>query len=91
MQTNNTQIAIDALLTQNNLTVEDLESAFKKLSGHHIDYADFYFQKILTEGYILEEKIIKAGSFHIDTGVGVRAISGSKSALAYSDEISRTH
>lgn len=89
MQEINTQIAIDALLTQNGLTVEDLEESFKKLDGHHIDYADFYFQKILTEGYILEEKIIKAGSFHIDTGVGVRAVSGSKSALAYSDEISR--
>ena len=41
-----------------------------------------------TEGWSLEEGIVKSGSFNIDQGVGVRAIAGEKTAFAYSDEIS---
>src|SRR4030095_1480922 len=40
------------------------------------------------EGWSLEEGIVKSGSFNIEQGVGVRAISGEKTAFAYSDEIS---
>jgi TldD protein len=36
----------------------------------------------------LEEGIVKTGSFSIDQGVGVRAVSGEKTAFAYSDDIS---
>jgi lipopolysaccharide export system protein LptA len=35
----------------------------------------------------LEEGIVKSGSFSIDQGVGVRAVSGEKTAFAYSDDI----
>jgi len=31
---------------------------------------------------------VKTGSFSIDQGVGVRAVSGEKTAFAYSDDIS---
>ena len=41
-----------------------------------------------SEGWSLEEGIVKSGSFNIDQGVGVRAISGDKTAFAYSDDIS---
>ncbi|HET9043578.1 MAG TPA: metalloprotease TldD, partial [Burkholderiales bacterium] len=51
-------------------------------------YADLYFQYLRTEGWSLEEGIVKSGSFNIDQGVGVRAIAGEKTAFAYSDEIS---
>ena len=37
-------------------------------------------------GY-LEDSIIKEGGFHIDRGVGVRAVSGEKTGFAYSDQI----
>jgi TldD protein len=39
-------------------------------------------------GWSLEEGIVKSGSFNIDQGVGVRAVSGEKTAFAYSDDIS---
>ena len=52
------------------------------------DYADLYFQYSRSEGWSLEEGIVKSGSFSIDQGVGVRAIAGEKTAFAYSDEIS---
>ncbi len=87
--TNNTEIAIDSLLTANGVTINDIEAAFSEFEGKSIDLADFYFQKVVTEGYALEEGIIKNGSYNTDMGVGVRAVCKEKSALAYSDEISK--
>lgn len=86
---NNTETAISVLLTSHGVTTQDLETAFAGLSGKHIDFADFYFQRTVSEVYVLEEGIVKNGSFNTDMGVGVRAVSGEKSALAYSDEISK--
>jgi predicted amidohydrolase len=50
--------------------------------------ADLYFQYQRSEAWSLEEGIVKSGSFDIEQGVGVRAISGEKTAFAYSDDIS---
>ncbi|MBS1144779.1 MAG: tldD [Proteobacteria bacterium] len=47
-----------------------------------------YFQYSRSEAWSLDEGIVKSGSFNIDQGVGVRAISGEKTAFAYSDDIS---
>jgi len=58
------------------------------MQAHRLDYADLYFQYSRSEGWSLEEGIVKSGSFSIDQGVGVRAVSGEKTAFAYSDEIS---
>jgi TldD protein len=51
------------------------------------DYADLYFQVSRQESWILEDGIIREGSFSLDQGVGVRAISGEKTGFAYSDEL----
>jgi TldD protein len=58
------------------------------IRAHRIDDADLYFQYTRSEGWSLEEGIVKTGSFSIDQGVGVRAVSGEKTAFAYSDDIS---
>ncbi len=52
-----------------------------------IDFADLYFESVRAESWSLEDGRIKDGRFHIDQGVGVRAVSGEKSALAYADVI----
>src|SRR5207244_2271901 len=65
-----------------------LSGVFGSLLSHRLDYADLYFQYSRSEGWSLEEGIVKSGSFSIDQGVGVRAIAGEKTAFAYSDEIS---
>ncbi|MDW1945599.1 metalloprotease TldD, partial [Vibrio sp. Vb0599] len=39
------------------------------------------------ESLVLEDSIIKDGSFNIDCGVGVRAVTGEKTGFAYSDQI----
>ncbi len=76
------------LLEPFGLTPRKLEGIFGQLFGHSVDFADLYFQYSRSEGWSLEEGIVKSGSFNIEQGVGVRAISGDKTAFAYSDDIS---
>src|SRR5690606_21183449 len=64
-----------------------LTGALAEIFRHRVDYADLYFQFTRSEGWSLEEGIVKSGSFSIDRGVGVRAGSGDKTAVAYSDDI----
>ncbi len=52
-----------------------------------VDYADLYFQVSRQESWTLEDGIIREGSFSLDQGVGVRAVSGDKTGFAYSDEL----
>lgn len=80
-------IADQYLLTPYQLDTSKLEAVFSQICTHRIDYADIYFQYSRSEGWALEEGIVKSGSFNIDQGLGVRAISGEKTAFAYSDEI----
>src|SRR5207245_3305382 len=76
------------LLAPHDLETGKLADVFGSLLSHRLDYADLYFQYSRSEGWHLEEGIVKSGSFSIDQGVGVRAIAGEKTAFAYSDEIS---
>jgi TldD protein len=80
--------AKQTLLTPFDLEAGKLERVFGTLAGRKVDYADLYFQYTRSEGWSLEEGIVKSGSFNIEQGVGVRAVSGEKTAFAYSDEIS---
>ena len=65
-----------------------LNRALAAIKAHQVDDADLYFQYTRSEGWSLEEGIVKTGSFSIDQGVGVRAVAGEKTAFAYSDDIS---
>src|SRR5262245_15414543 len=76
------------LLDPYGLTDSTLTQALNTMAEHRIDDADLYFQYTRSEGWSLEEGIVKSGSFSIDQGVGVRAVSGEKTAFAYSDDIS---
>src|SRR6059036_3196964 len=81
-------IARSLLLEPFGLTDATLARALQTIATHRIDDADLYFQYTRSEGWSLEEGIVKSGSFSIDQDVGVRAIAGEKTAFAYSDEIS---
>lgn len=79
--------AKQALLDSAGLTEFDLERLLGKTLSDQIDFADLYFQASQCESWSLEDGLVKDGSFTIDRGVGVRAISGEKTGFAYSDEI----
>jgi TldD protein len=76
------------LLEPFGLNESHLSRALAEITAHRVDDADLYFQYTRNEGWSLEEGIVKTGSFSIDQGVGVRAVSGEKTAFAYSDDIS---
>ncbi len=81
-------VAQGLLLTPFGLDESHLTRALAEIKAHKVDDADLYFQYTRSEGWSLEEGIVKTGSFSIDQGVGVRAVSGEKTAFAYSDDIS---
>ena len=83
-------IAKSLLLTPFGLNESHLSRALAEIKAHKVDEADLYFQYTRSEGWSLEEGIVKTGSFSIDQGVGVRAVSGEKTAFAYSDDISNS-
>jgi TldD protein len=82
------ETASATLLAPHALDEGRLQAVFGQMMAHRIDYADLYFQYSRSESWSLEEGIVKSGSFNIDQGVGVRAVSGEKTAFAYSDDIS---
>ncbi len=82
------ETAEKTLLAPFELETAKLQRVFGTLMARKVDYADLYFQYSRFEGWSLEEGIVKSGSFNIEQGVGVRAVSGEKTAFAYSDEIS---
>lgn len=78
----------ESLLLPHELDETTLARLLRQLMGHQIDFGDFYFQSSYHESWVLEDSIVKDGSYNIDQGVGVRAVSGEKTGFAYSDEIS---
>jgi TldD protein len=75
------------LLGPGGLTLDHLPGVLGELSGPGIDAADLYFQSQVSETWVLEDGIVKEGSFNLDQGVGVRAQSGEKTGFAYSNAI----
>src|SRR5699024_11151311 len=79
--------AKSTLLDPWGLSENHLSGALANISSRLIDYADLYFQFSRNESWSLDEGLVKAGSYSISQGVGVRAISGEKTAFAYSDAL----
>ncbi|MGY2486691.1 metalloprotease TldD [Cupriavidus sp. CP313] len=84
----NLATAHQLLLAPYGLDEAKLQRVLADIFTHKVDYADLYFQYTRNEAWSLEEGIVKSGSFSIDQGVGVRAVSGDRTAFAYSDDIS---
>ncbi len=81
------ETAREVLLAPASLTASALQGVLGNIMSHQVDYADLYFQYSRSESWGLEEGQVKSGNFSIDQGVGVRAVSGEKTAFAYSDDI----
>jgi TldD protein len=81
------ELANERLLAPAGLEPRSLEKVLDGLLGHAVDAADLYFQSARHESWILEDGIVREGSFDVDRGVGVRAMAGERTGFAYSDEI----
>ena len=82
------QTVAQNLLHANHLSAETLAQSLSLIGAHHVDYADIYCQRTAFESWHLDEGMVKSGSYQIDQGVGVRAVSGEKTAFAYADSLS---
>jgi len=80
-------IARDSILAPVGLENKDIDRLLGQLRSPSIDAADIYFQSSRLQSWVFEDGIIKEGSFNIEQGAGVRAISGEKTGFAYSDEL----
>ncbi|MHB1949004.1 MAG: metalloprotease TldD [Gammaproteobacteria bacterium] len=85
--TNFLDIARKNLLDPAGLTDNQLQAILNNVLGGSVDNADLYFEATYSESWVLEDGIIKNGSYNMDRGVGVRAMSGEKTGFAYSDDI----
>ena len=77
-----------ALLSDSHIDDAILSKTLNSMMGRQVNFADLYFQSSQHESWMLEDGIVKEGSYNMERGVGVRAISGEKTGFAYSDDIS---
>ncbi|MCZ6618253.1 MAG: metalloprotease TldD [Gammaproteobacteria bacterium] len=69
------------------LDAQVVDKLLGRLSNRAIDIGELFFQHQRSESWTLEDEIVKEGSFSVDRGVGVRAISGEKTGFAYTEDI----
>ena len=81
------QFATQNLLAPADMAVKDLTTVLHHVAEHAVDYADIYCQGVCAETWSLEDGIVNYGSYDIERGVGVRAVSGEKTGFAFSDDI----
>ena len=78
---------IQQLLDDHNINQEGVFDLLTSLSETGVDYADLYFQHSEAESWMLDEGIVKDGSYHISHGVGARSVVGDKTGFSYSDNL----
>ncbi len=75
------------ILNPAELDNQKIQNVMNNLNHKNIDYSDLYFQYSKNEFFAIEDGAVKNASFNIDNGCGVRAVSGDKTAYAYTDEV----
>jgi TldD protein len=74
--------------TRFSITRQDLESYLSEALSQGGEYADVYFEYLLTSSIAIDESMVKSASQGVSLGVGVRVISGERTGYAYSDDLS---
>lgn len=87
MKVNSVNAVMAQMLEPAGLGEQQLSKTLTSMMRGGVEYADLYFQVSRSESWTVEDRIIREGSFSLDQGVGVRAVSGEKTGLAYSDEL----
>jgi TldD protein len=70
------------------LTRQDLEGYLSEALSQGGDYADLYFEYLLTSSISIDESMVKSAAQGVSMGVGIRVISGERTGYAYSDDLS---
>ena len=70
------------------LTEQDLSSYLSEALSRGGQYADLYFEYLVTTSLSLDESIVKSATQGVSLGVGIRVIAGERTGYAYSDDLS---
>ena len=84
---NAVETVMSRVLEPAGLQERHLNQALGSINLRDVDAADLYFQISRHESWVVEDGILKEGSFSLEQGVGVRVVSGEKTGFAYSDEL----
>src|SRR3974390_525149 len=82
------QFSESIFATRFQITRQDLEKYLSEALSHGSDYADLYFEYLLTSSISIDESIVKSAAQGVTMGVGVRVIAGERTGYAYSDDLS---
>lgn len=78
-------IASKHFLSDNGLTLQNLEHTLNSVMRVNVTMADLYFETNHYESWLLEDSQIKRNQAHFDTGFGLRTVIESTASLAYSN------
>src|SRR5207253_9837605 len=70
------------------ITRADLAGDLSEALSQGGDYADLYFEYLLTSSIAIDESMVKSASQGVSMRVGVRVIAGERTGYAYSDDLS---
>ncbi|MCP4470681.1 MAG: metalloprotease TldD [Gammaproteobacteria bacterium] len=76
-----------SILEPSELGIDRLDGFLDALQGKFIDAGDLYFQTSQQESWVMDDGILREGSFNIEKGVGIRAMSEEKTGFAYCDDL----
>ena len=70
------------------ITEGDLSAYLSEALSRGGNYADLYFEYLLTSSISIDESIVKSATQGVSMGVGVRVLAGERTGYAYSDDLS---
>jgi TldD protein len=82
------QFSESVFATRFHITKQDLEGYLGEALSQGGDYADLYFEYLLTSSISIDESMVKSAAQGVSMGVGIRVIAGEKTGYAYSDDLS---
>ena len=78
---------INQLLNDHKINEAEVFNLLTSMSDKGSDYSDLFFQHSIAESWVLDEGIVKDGSYNIAHGVGARCVSGDQTGFSYSDDL----
>ena len=78
---------INELLSDHKINEAEVFNLLSSMADNGSDYSDLYFQHSIAESWVLDEGIVKDGSYNITHGVGARCVLGDQTGFSYSDDL----
>src|SRR3974377_2229485 len=69
------------------ITEHDLEGYLSEGLSAGGDYADLYFEYMITSSIGIDESIIKSATQGVSAGVGIRVLAGERTGYAYTGDL----